>query len=365
MRQLGLTVYKPEKAYRGYTLFAPQAGTDVYLIDMRGSVVHRWRMPYRPASYGYLLDDGHLLFGGATGRSPVPIGGTGGIVLEADWDGNILWEYREDTLHHDFRRAANGNTVVLGYEPVPPGIAKLVAGGAPDPEADHGMWSDYFREVAPDGKMVWEWHAHEYLDTETDVICPLEARSEWTHANALGVMPDGNLLTSFRLLDTVAIVDRTSGRFLWKWGRGELGHQHDPSPLDNGNILIFDNGWHSPRVRGPRSRVVEVDPSANEIVWTYETRPGWNFFSFFISGAQRLPNGNTLICEGMTGRLFEVTYEGEIVWEYVSPFYGEHERFGRSNTVFRAYRYGPDFPGFSEKDLDPGRYAWLNHLTGA
>jgi hypothetical protein len=96
-----------------------------------------------------------------------------------------------------------------------------------------------------------------------------------------------------------------------------------------------------------------VDPSANEIVWTYETRPGWNFFSFFISGAQRLPNGNTLICEGMTGRLFEVTYEGEIVWEYVSPFYGEHERFGRSNTIFRAYRYGPDFAGFSEKDLDP------------
>jgi hypothetical protein len=97
-------------------------------------------------------------------------------------------------------------------------------------------------------------------------------------------------------------------------------------------------------------------------VWKYEARPGWDFFSYFISGAQRLPNGNTLICEGMTGRLFEVTREGEIVWQYVNPFFDEDERFGRVNLVFRAYRYGPDFPGLAGHALDPGRYAWLSHL---
>ena len=58
-------------------------------------------------------------------------------------------------------------------------------------------------------------------------------------------MPDGNILTSFRILDTVGIIDKASGDFKWKWGRGELGHQHDPNLLDNGNILIFDNGWHT------------------------------------------------------------------------------------------------------------------------
>jgi hypothetical protein len=113
---------------------------------------------------------------------------------------------------------------------------------------------------------------------------------------------------------------------------------------------------------GPRSRVIEVDPATGNIGWSYETRPPWAFFSSFISDAQRLPNGNTLICEGQTGRLFEVTYDGEIVWEYVNPFFGENERYGRVNLVFRAYRYGPDFPGLQGKSLDPARYAWLNHL---
>jgi hypothetical protein len=105
-----------------------------------------------------------------------------------------------------------------------------------------------------------------------------------------------------------------------------------------------------------------VDPRTKEIQWEYKVRPGWEFFSAFISGAQRLPNGNTLICEGMTGRLFEVTRESEMVWEYVNPFFGYEERFGNGNRVFRAYRYSPDFSGFKGKTLDPEGFAWLNHL---
>jgi len=73
-------------------------------------------------------------------------------------------------------------------------------------------------------------------------ICPLDRRHEWTHANTCAVLPDGNVLTSFRLLSTVAIIDRHSGAFVWKWGREELGHQHDPHLLPNGNVLLFDNG---------------------------------------------------------------------------------------------------------------------------
>ncbi len=362
MKQLGLTIYKPERAYHGYTLFTPMLGNVVYLLDMRGSIVHRWQMPYRPALYGYLLENGHLLYGGRTGKSPVEFGGGGGTVIEVDWEGNILCQHVEDTLHHDFCRVDNGNTMLLCWEPVPSDVARRIKGGQPGTEHERGIWCDYFQEVTPDGKVVWEWHAYEHLDIETDVICLLENREEWTHANTCEVLPDGNLLTSFRRLDTVAIIDRSSGEFVWKWGRGELGHQHDPNLLENGNILIFDNGWHSLEATQPRSRVIEVDPRTNEIRWKYETRPGWEFFSSFISGAQRLPNSNTLICEGMTGRLFEVTSEGEIVWEYISPFFGDSERFGRANVVFRAYRYGPDFPGFKGKDLSPERYAWMNHL---
>jgi hypothetical protein len=363
MRQLGLTVYKPDKAFHGYTLFAPMTGTSAYLIDMQGHIVHRWRLPYRPGDYGYLLDNGHLLVGGRTGKGPVPFGGRSGSIIELDWHGQVVWEYVEDTLHHDFCRLPNGNTMVLGWEPIPAEMVKRVKGGQAGTEHERGIWCDYFREITPDKQMAWEWHAYQHLDPDADAICPLDRRQEWTHANTCEVLPDGNLLTSFRLLNTVAIIDKPSGRFLWKWGKDELGHQHDPNPLPNGHILIFDNGFHTVRPGpGAQSRVIEVDPQTNAIVWKYEARPGWEFFSYFISGAQRLPNGNTLICEGMTGRLFEVTHEGEIVWQYTNPFFGEDERFGRVNLVFRAYRYSPDFPGFDGKDLDPARYAWLNHL---
>ena len=362
MKQLGLVTYNAEKAYQGYTLFAPLEGTDVYLIDMRGAVVHRWQLPNRPGDYGYLLENGHLLVGVRTGKGPVTFGGRSGAVLGVDWEGNIVWEYVEDTLHHDFCRMDNGNTMVLGWETVPPEMASQIQGGVQGTDHPQGIWCDYFREVTPDGRTVWEWHAHQHLDTKVHLLCALHTRDEWTHANTCEVLPDGNLLTSFRLLDTVGIIDKGTGDFIWDWGRGELGHQHDPNPLDNGNILIFDNGWHTLTAPNPGSRIVEVNPRTSRIEWEYRTRPPWEFFSSFISGAQRMANGNTLICEGMTGRLFEITLEGEVVWEYVNPFYGNDERFGWANRVFRAYRYSPDFPGFAGKELNSRKHEWLSNL---
>ena len=109
----------------------------------------------------------------------------------------------------------------------------------------------------------------------------------------------------------MGIVDRTSGRFKWKWGPGELSHQHHPTFLDSGKVLIFDNGAH--RLRGPSySQVIEVDPETNEISWCYKGDPLVAFSSFATSGAERLPNGNTLVCEGVHGRIFEVTPEYEV-----------------------------------------------------
>jgi hypothetical protein len=74
------------------------------------------------------------------------------------------------------------------------------------------------------------------------------------------------------------------------------------------------------------SRILEIDPAKQRIVWEYTATdndcPQWTFYSSFISSARRLPNGNTLIDEGMNGRLFQVTRTGEIVWEYVRPYFG-------------------------------------------
>jgi hypothetical protein len=78
-------------------------------------------------------------------------------------------------------------------------------------------------------------------------------------------------------------------------------------------------------------------------VWEYQDQSLFDFFSPYISGAQRLPNGNTLICEGCDGRIFEVTPAGQIVWEYVSPYFvPEPGRPGLNNWVFRAFRHTPE-----------------------
>ena len=93
----------------------------------------------------------------------------------------------------------------------------------------------------------------------------------------------------------------------------------------------------------PGSRVLEIDPVKKEIVWqctgTDSARPPWTFYSAFISSARRLPNGNSLIDEGMNGRFFQVTPQGEIVWEYVSPYFAPSPLGGKavlSNYVYRA-----------------------------
>jgi hypothetical protein len=92
--------------------------------------------------------------------------------------------------------------------------------------------------------------------------------------------------------------------------------------------------------------VIEINPATNEIAWKYQDKPTWNFFSPRMGYAQRLPNGNTLITESSFGRFFEVTKEGEIVWEYVTPVFGRPFFGGpptsESNQVFRAIRYSAE-----------------------
>jgi hypothetical protein len=147
-------------------------------------------------------------------------------------------------------------------------------------------------------------------------------------------MPDGNILVSFRTNSTVAMINRQTGAIYWKLGAPPLSGQHAPYILSNGNMLLFDNGPHRLDNTFPFSRVLEINPATKEIVWKYQDTPEWSFYSPRISNAQRLPNGNTLISEGFFGRLFEVTREGDTVWEYVNPYF-----VGPLNRVARVFRY--------------------------
>jgi hypothetical protein len=360
----GLIHHDPAQAFEGYTLFSMSGGQDAYLVDMEGHVCHNWHLD-EGISYGFLLDNGNLLmrtmssadqrFGGRSDDAEglVPQGRQNAI-LELDWDGNVVWEYRNPMVHHDFVRLANGNTLAVVFEEMPKEAAGRVRGGRDD--GSGVMLGDGVIEVTPEGAFVSQWRAWEALDPEEDAICPLEGRGQWTHQNSLNLTTSGDLLVSFRQIDTVGIVNRNSGRFTWKWGPGEISHQHNPTWLDVGRVLLFDNGPHR---GGPTfSRVLEVDPTSDEIAWEYRGSPPISFYSYHISGAERLPNGNTLICEGAPGRLFEVTPDQEIVWEYVNPNLapGTVGNVGPSrslNSTFRAHRYGVDHPALAGKHLDP------------
>src|SRR3989338_2224801 len=378
---VGVTVYDPVQAYSGFTLFTSLGGDGThYLIDMHGKTVHTWKMP--PSHYGWLLPNGNLLSGAArktglgTAETKTPAVANVGSVYEADWNGKMVGKWDNDAIHHDYDKMPNGNIIAILWSRHK--RPNEMQGGIPNTEYEGGVvLSEAIVEINPSGKIVWEWAAEDHLKADEYPVCPLDYRKRWLHANSIQFLPSDNpifpgkelILVSLRQPSACIIIDKGSGDVVWRYGgylEGEwarLGHQHSFYMIGGktggkelpgyGNLLIFDNGMHIAAIEDwglPRSRVVEIDPKTKKVVWAFtheEKFTGWmppefKFNSPYIAGAQRLPNGNTLICEGATGRIFEVTKGGEIVWEFINP-----ER----KAMFRAYRYGPDFSGFTGKGL--------------
>jgi len=379
-RKTGLSFHSPAQSFKGYTLITPIAADYSVLLDMDGRVVHRWLVRGFRIFNARLLPSGNLLALCADASLPPPpqvpfteppppfeqhirrLGGSATHLREVDWDANPTWTYRNPAIHHDFVRQSNGRTLVAEWVEIPPDIANTVRGGARRPrEKFPPMLSDDLVEIDASGTEQRRIHLYDLLDPIKDAICPLEQRWEWTHLNSLTVMPDGDILVSCRSNSRVFIVDRERGQIRWKYGSPDVYHQHHASALDGGTVQIFDNGMH--RIGTPFSRVVEVDPATGNVVWEYSGDPPEQFFSGHISGAERQPNGNVLICEGASGRVFEVTRRGETVWEWTTPF--TVNTAGRVRAwVFRAYRYAPDYPGLQGKSLDPARHADFNRLYG-
>jgi hypothetical protein len=164
---------------------------------------------------------------------------------------------------------------------------------------------------------------------------------DYFHANTLSVLGDnplahrdrrfkpGNILTCFRNVNQVLILEEETRRVVWSWGEGELQWPHHPSMLENGNILIFDNGTER-----QYSRLVELNPVTGEIEWEYVADPPESFFTRTRGSCQRFPNGNTLVCESNNGRFFEITRDGKIVWEWLNPATTE----GRRELLYRVER---------------------------
>ena len=367
----GTTIYKPSQCCNGYTIL--WAKEIAKLIDMNGRTVNEWKID--PGEHGNmlrrakLLPDGHVLVVINSPTKGTEMMSETGSVQEYDWDSNLVWEYipegripHKNLLgpHHDAFRKSNGNTLVVCREAVPEEYMEKVR----EPRRRRmTQYGDAIIEVTPSGKVAWEWHGHEHLDLNlhSRVIKDPEgktggysnAESDWMHVNTVQALPENkwfdegykefkpdNVMISPRCMDTVYIIDRDTKDPVWNYSgdyMGGLSGQHEPYMIEKGvpgagNVLIFDNGASPWKDLGHCgfSYVLEVNPVTKELVWKYER--GQNFHSKYTSSAQRLQNGNTLICESAGKRIFEVTEAGGTVWEYVE---------GTARTYRYAYDYCP------------------------
>jgi hypothetical protein len=272
---------------------------------------------------------------------------------------------------------------------------------------------DYLIEVEPtgptSGEIVWEWHVWDHLiqdyNASKDNYGVVKDHPELLDINHEGGYGDithinsvdynetyDQLLISSRQASEIWIIDHSTAPeeaegyrsgILYRWGnpqnydRGDeddrmLFCQHDARWVEQGcpgegHITIFNNGYERPG--GNYSSVEEIIPPMDEngnyilepgsaygpeeTVWTYTAKNPKDFYSGFMSGAQRLPNGNTFICSGDPGRLYEVTPEKETIWNYLNPYpiyipFFNFWMFENLNLVFKTQCYTKDYPGIGE-----------------
>lgn len=360
----GVTINKPE-AYQGYTTFAingPEGkSSTVYIIDMQGDVLHKWEFENAGTMHNYLLKNGHLV-SNIRSREKCPVMGCLSAVEERDWEGNVVWRYENDRLHHPAEVMPDGSIVAIYWDVLPQALNSQVKGGIPNTEgAENKIITDVIRIVNHDKEVVWEWYPHKQLNIADWPLSPPETRQYWPNINRVKYLSEDNpfngresLLVSFRKIDTLAIIDIETKKIVWKWGEKDISHQHDPHLLNNGNILVFDNGYHRAEPDKKKfSRILEINPRINKIIWEYDgsgenLMRGFGFYSFIGGFVERLPNWNSLITETTTGRIFEVNQEGEIVWEYVHPVAG----------VDSVFRFSPDEVDWSERLPPPAGNKW-------
>lgn len=393
----GTTIYNYAKCWNGYTVIStsnpypdPITGKMVMnpIIDMNGNEVHNWAK----VGKGKLLPGGHLL-GAELGSD---------ALVQVDWDGNIAARWAGYGLHHDQQK--QGNPVgyyAPGMQFVDKGTVLILGNitDTPETRANPGQADQRVTEVAWDGKIVWDWKWRDHYDDSPMIpfgdnrlfnAASWLGPNKWYDAGDERFHPE-NVIVSAAYGDRILIISKKTGRIVWNVGPdfskipqlamlgypkevgsfgmqgtgafvgGMLHHAHMiPKGLPGeGNIMVFNNGK-------PFSLVTEFDPVALKIVWEYSgpalgyaVSHSWaiTFYSGSESSAQRLPNGNTLICEADTGRIFEVTKELEIVWEYVNPrmWKAAGQKNQENSGTYRAYRvpydWIPQLPRPAERDV--------------
>ncbi len=270
-----------------------------------------------------LTDDDTVVIGGAIPPETTP--------LEVDLYGNVLWEgplqpagiAQVGSQHHAFKKLSNGNYVTIFH----------------DHEEGNAWVHDRVDEFTPDLDTVWSWSALDIPDHGEDYL----------QGNMIEIDEAEDVLYYNSRWDSMLYkVDRATGDVLWQFGEdGDFtmttahdhpwfGRAHAPEILPDGHVLYYDNG---PSDRD-FSRVVEyaldTDAMTASLVWEYDGSADGNpWVTNALGDVDRLPNGNTLVCAGTMmaadsqSRIFEVTADGQLVWEvYLRSAESEDELAG-------------------------------------
>ncbi len=347
-----------EATFQGLNYYVSGHAAEAVLMDMAGRTLHRWRYPLRRLWPDLARDPGMAKLEYWRRAYLFPNGDLLGIyeglgLVKLDAESRVLWSYRGG-IHHDLFVMNDGTIYALDRD------GRIL----PRINPKEGVLEDFVTVFDSSGKVLRRISILECFEKSpyAGLLRDMPRSGDIFHTNTLEVLDGrfadrnpafrkGNLLVSVLKLDTLAILDPERRTVVWALPGSQAGkppggwrRQHQPTFLDDGDLLLFDNTGAGPG----RSRVLELDPLTGRTVWQFGGRPREDLFSKTLGSCQRLPNGNTLVTESENGRALEVTPEGRVVWEFYNPHRaGDHGELVA--VLFEMVRLPPDFPYRGEK----------------
>ena len=391
------------ESYPGYTLFSKNGSTSTTLLDENSSTAWSWSHNRSGGYSCYLLEDGSLIRPAFGGSSDLFGGAAAGVIQKYSPDSDLIWEFTYASnsyrTHHDLEPLPNGNILAIAWEVK--SSSEAVQAGL-DHTAE--IWLDHIIEVEPvgsnGGNIVWEWHAWDHLvqdhdptkdnygvigdhpellDFNLDSGGGGPGSADWMHTNGISYNPElDQIAITSHTLNEVWVIDHSTttaeaaghtggnsgkgGDFLYRWGQPanydapggqEFRVVHCPFWIPEGspgagNLMAYNNGEGT-----NMSVITELELPVDEFgnyyletgeaygpedpIWTYSAS---GFYSNHLGGCQRLPNGNTMIAESTSGRIFEVNEAGAVQWNY-----------DVSGEIPRVLRYGLTYSGLAPLGL--------------
>ena len=372
----GVRFADPDAYQSGVTVYASmKPRSPVRLIDMQGNTVHEWQIPdlntvterldgktfpreiNAHASDVHVYPDGRILMTLANDLGFPPIGYA---LVMLDRNSEVLWHYTKMT-HHQVDVAEDGRIAAILNDEVRKQVSEI-------PHVKTPFREDQVVILSPDGEELdyisvlrafldSEWlGALKHVSLSPNVNDKFHANAAKfltaSQASAIPNAKQGDILLSLRNINMLAVLDPDKRVIVWAM-TGPWLRQHDPHVLPNGNILLFDNHGN---LQNPRlSRVLEVNPRTQEIVWEWPGARDFDMFTGVNGAVEPLENGNILIAETSRGRLIEVTPDGAVVWEYIVPerrmFTGKSGKGVLGTKVWHPHR------------LDPSAYDFLSEAA--